>query len=148
MTLYTDGASRGNPGPAGIGVILLDNDNVVYQGCEYLGEKTNNEAEYLALIYGLEEASKHTKKLKVFSDSLLLVSQIKGDFKIKKDNLKTLHARVKELTKLFDYFTISHTYRENNKKADKMANTAIDEFTDGKRQIKTFDFLYCQDKLF
>lgn len=148
MKLYTDGGARGNPGHAGIGVVLIEGEKIVFQGCQYIGEKTNNEAEYLALIYGLEEALKFTKEIKVFADSELMVSQINGDYKIKKDHLKTLFKQVTILKNQFSSFSISHILRGENKAADKLVNKAIDEFLDGSRGLKEISILTRQEKLF
>jgi len=126
VEIYVDGASRGNPGPAGIGIVLkLDSRTVCFK--RFIGNKTNNEAEYLALLEGLKLAiSVNAKKVKVFSDSELIVKQLKGEFSVKETRLSKLYSEVKELERMLDveYF---HIPRESNKLADELANEAIDE---------------------
>ncbi|MCS7135721.1 MAG: ribonuclease HI family protein [Nitrososphaerota archaeon] len=126
VEIYVDGASRGNPGPAGIGIVLkLNSKTVCFK--KFIGNKTNNEAEYLALLEGLKLAvGFNAKKVKVFSDSELIVKQLKGEFSVKEERLSKLHSEVKELEKILDveYF---HVPRESNKLADELANEAIDE---------------------
>ena len=128
-TLYTDGASRGNPGQAGIGAVLYDGEgHVAATRKAYIGRKTNNEAEYYALITGLEEARNHPcEKLCIFLDSELLVRQITGVYRIKSPSLKPLFMRVKELLSTFPSYEISHVRREKNTVADGLANEAIDD---------------------
>jgi len=125
--LYTDGASRGNPGLAGAGFVLLDGaNNELLSGKKFLGEKTNNEAEYYALILALEKISEiGINKIDIFLDSELIVKQLKGEYKVKNKRLIKLYDRVKNLLRNFEY-TVSHVKREKNKVADKLANEAID----------------------
>lgn len=126
VKVYVDGASRGNPGPAGIGVVLRFNSETV-RFKKFVGNRTNNEAEYLALLEGLKLAVKiNAKKVRVFSDSELMVKQLRGEFEVKEARLSKLYSEVKELERLLDvdYFYIP---RELNKLADKLANEAIDE---------------------
>ena len=131
FTIHTDGASRGNPGPAGAGVMIYKGDKMVEGLAQYLGRKTNNQAEYNALIMGLERAAElGATKVVARTDSELMVMQIKGVYKVKNPRLKKLFARVSELINKFDSFEIEHVYREENWKADQLANRAIDEFKD------------------
>jgi ribonuclease HI len=128
LSAYTDGGARGNPGPAGYGVLIKDESgrNVAALS-EYLGHQTNNFAEYQGLIAALEYAFQHgPKALKVISDSELLVKQIKGIYKVKNPTLRDLHARAKELIAQLEWFSIGHTLREHNQEADRLANEAMD----------------------
>jgi len=129
LIAFTDGGARGNPGPAGYGVVLKDETGQkVGALSEYLGHQTNNFAEYQGLIAALEYALKHgPKALKVISDSELLVRQIKGIYKVKNATLQDLHARAKELIAQLDWFSIGHALREHNQEADRLANDAMDK---------------------
>jgi ribonuclease HI len=128
LIAHSDGGARGNPGPAGYGVIIQDESGrKVAALSEYLGHQTNNFAEYQGLIAALEYALKHgPKALKVISDSELLVRQIKGIYKVKNPTLQDLHARAKELIRQLDWFSIGHALREHNQDADRLANEAMD----------------------
>lgn len=147
LTLYVDGAARGNPGPAGAGIYLKSDGKVLLKEKEYIGERTNNEAEYIALILGLEKAAGFGKEIKVISDSELLVNQVKGEFKVKQIHLKSLLERVRQAQVKFEHFEIKHSFRDDNKEADRLANEAIDEFLSGERKQIEIDYLK-QDKLF
>lgn len=127
-SLHTDGGARGNPGPAGIGVVMKDPDgNVIGEIAEAIGVATNNDAEYRALIAGLEMAlSSGITEIDVFMDSQLVVSQMKGEWKIKSDTLRQLAVRARGLLNRFDAATITHVRREFNADADKLANQAMD----------------------
>lgn len=128
LVAHSDGGARGNPGPAGYGVVIKDESgrNVAALS-EYLGHQTNNFAEYQGLIAALEYALKHgPKALKLISDSELLVRQIKGIYKVKNATLQDLHGRAKELIKQLDWFSIGHALREHNQEADRLANEAMD----------------------
>ncbi len=127
--LYTDGAARGNPGPAGAGAVILNADgHVVAKIGKFLGESTNNVAEYMGLILGLKRArAMGIKELDVFSDSELLVKQIAGDYAVKAEHLKPLHDEAKALLKGFSFVEVRHIPREENAQADAMSNRAIDE---------------------
>jgi len=129
LIAHTDGGARGNPGPAGYGVVIQNEaGQKVAALSEYLGHQTNNFAEYQGLIAALEYAVKHgPKALKVISDSELLVRQIKGIYKVKNLALKDLHARAKELIAQLDWFSIGHALREHNHEADSLANAAMDK---------------------
>jgi ribonuclease HI len=127
--LHADGGARGNPGPAGIGVVLKDEaGEVIGEIADGIGHATNNVAEYKALIAGLELA--HTAgvtDLDIFLDSELVVSQLKGDWKIKKDTLRALAIDARRLMGRFENFSINHVPREENSDADKLANQGMDQ---------------------
>jgi len=129
LIAHSDGGARGNPGPAGYGVVIKDETGkTVAQLSEYLGHQTNNFAEYQGLIAALEYALQHgPKALKLISDSELLVRQIKGIYKVKNATLQDLHARAKELIAQLEWFSIGHALRENNRDADRLANQAMDK---------------------
>lgn len=129
---YTDGASRGNPGNAGIGILLVDEkDNVIKEICEYIGQTTNNIAEYTAMVTALKEALEmNFDEIEVISDSELMVKQISGEYQVKNEGLKPLYKETRELLKQFKSFTVRHVRREHNKKADGLANRGIDEALD------------------
>jgi len=129
LIAHSDGGARGNPGPAGYGVVIKDESGrKVAALSEYLGHQTNNFAEYQGLIAALEYALQHgPKALKLISDSELLVRQIKGIYKVKNATLRDLHARAKELIAQLDWFSIGHALREHNQEADRLANEAMDK---------------------
>jgi ribonuclease HI len=129
LIAHTDGGARGNPGPAGYGVVIEDQSgNKVAALSEYLGHQTNNFAEYQGLIAALEYAIQHgPKALRVVSDSELLVRQIKGIYKVKNETLKDLHTRARQLIAQLDWFSIDHAFREHNREADELANAAMDQ---------------------
>jgi ribonuclease HI len=131
LIAHSDGGARGNPGPAGYGVVIKDESGKkVAALSEYLGHQTNNFAEYQGLIAALEYALKHgPKALKLISDSELLVRQIKGIYKVKNATLQDLHGRAKELIAQLDWFSIGHALREHNQEADRLANEAMDKGT-------------------
>ena len=128
LVAHSDGGARGNPGPAGYGVVIKDQTGrKVAALSEYLGHQTNNFAEYQGLIAALEYALQHgPKALKLISDSELLVRQIKGIYKVKNATLKDLHGRAKELISQLEWFSIGHALREHNQEADLLANEAMD----------------------
>ena len=128
VSLFVDGASRGNPGPSGVGVVLRDGGNhTLKEFGKFIGETTNNVAEYTALIYGLQEALiQEVKKISVYTDSELLARQLQGKYKVKEPHLKTLHQQARYLIQGFNRFGIHHLPRRNNRQADKLANEAID----------------------
>ncbi len=129
--LHVDGAARNNPGPAGAGVFILKDDKVVdRQGC-FLGSKTNNQAEYLALLLGLFHVQKQMQPddwILVISDSQLLVRQLKGEYRIREPHLKPLHALALGLLNEMRH-DIAHVLRDENSQADEQANLAIDKKT-------------------
>ena len=128
LRLFTDGASRGNPGPAGLGVVIEDDMGMRLRGLHrWLGVTTNNEAEYRALIEGLK-AVKEWKpdRLEIYLDSKLVVEQLNGGWKIKARELMPLHVEAKDLLKQFPDVTVAHVDRSKNRGADHLANMAID----------------------
>jgi len=129
VLIYTDGGARGNPGPAGAGAVIYRNDKLVASLKKYLGEATNNVAEYEALILALTEAKKLAagSRVEVRMDSELIVKQMKGEYKVKDKNLKVLYAKVRELLQGFQSVEFVHVLREKNKEADELVNEAIDE---------------------
>ncbi len=131
LIAHSDGGARGNPGPAGYGVVIQDEaGRKVAALSQYLGHQTNNFAEYQGLIAALEYAIEHGHKaLKVVSDSELLVRQIKGIYKVKNATLQELHGRAKQLIAQMDWFSIDHALREHNREADDLANQAMDKGT-------------------
>ena len=131
LIAHSDGGARGNPGPAGYGVVIKDErGQKVAALSQYLGHQTNNFAEYQGLIAALEYAIEHGHKaLKVISDSELLVRQIKGIYKVKNLTLQELHGRAKELIAQLEWFSIDHALREHNREADDLANQAMDKGT-------------------
>ena len=129
MQLFIDGAARGNPGEAGIGVVLLDQTgSEVLRYCHYLGHPfTNNQAEYNALLHALDLARAHGKELLVHSDSELLVKQMQGAYRVKHPDLQPLYQQAQQKLKNFTQVTFAHVRREKNQIADQLANQAIDE---------------------
>jgi ribonuclease HI/pterin-4a-carbinolamine dehydratase len=129
VKLYTDGGSRGNPGPAGIGYVIYSlEDSVVKKYGKYIGDTTNNFAEYTALLYGLEECQKiGVEKVRVFMDSELVVKQLSGQYRVKNVELKSIYEKVKMLSGAFEDITFSHVPRERNQVADGLVNKALDE---------------------
>ena len=127
LYLYTDGGSRGNPGPSGIGVVILDsNKKKIKEVFKYIGEATNNVAEYTALVSGLEEArALKATDVVIYMDSELLAKQLNGEYKVKDANMKALFGESLELLKNFDSFEVKHIERAKNKEADKLVNKAI-----------------------
>ena len=125
---YVDGGARGNPGPAGYGVVIEDQSRRrIATLSQYLGHQTNNYAEYSGLIAALQYAVQHNcKALKVVSDSELMVRQVRGEYKVKNAVLQELHAQVRALLRKLDWFEIEHVLREKNREADRLANAAMD----------------------
>lgn len=130
--LYADGASRGNPGEAGAGIVLLDAGGAeIATGSTYLGQCTNNAAEYQALIAGLETAIRSgCRTLHIRLDSELIVRQITGQYKVRNAQLLPLYIRANDLLKQFDSWKMQHIPRSENARADKLANRGIDERRD------------------
>ena len=128
LIINTDGGARGNPGPAGIGVVIRDQDGVIIKSFgEFLGSQTNNFAEYSGLIRALETArDMKATHLDIRMDSELIVKQMLGQYKIKEPNLKNLASKAIVLLKNFANYTFTHVRRELNKEADAMVNQAID----------------------
>jgi len=127
--LMIDGAARGNPGDAGCGAAICDESGaVVKELSRYLGRTTNNVAEYEGLLMGLDAILQlGRKKIRVQSDSQLLVRQLNGEYRVKDEKLKLLYQRALALLRQFDTYRILHVYREMNKIADRLANRGIDD---------------------
>jgi ribonuclease HI len=123
-----DGASRGNPGPAAYAVVLRSPEGKpVFRLGKYIGRETNNVAEYYGLILALDTAAaRGIRSLRVRSDSELMVQQMKGTYRVKSSGLKPLHEKAKSLARGFDFFAIEHVYRDSNREADALANSALD----------------------
>lgn len=128
IKLFGDGGSRGNPGPSACGYVLMDmNDAILLKKGVYLGVTTNNQAEYQSLKLGLEEAYKYgAREVAVHMDSMLVVNQMKGIFKVKNRDLWPIHESIKELASQFKKVTYTHVPRELNKLADAEVNAALD----------------------
>src|SRR6516164_806052 len=126
-TMHIDGAARGNPGPAAYAIVLARPGLPGIEEADTIGKATNNVAEYTALIEGLELATElGVKKLAVFSDSELMVKQMRGEYRVKNEDLHPLYEEAKRLAASFVSFTITHVRREQNKRADEIGNEALD----------------------
>jgi len=129
VDLYCDGASKGNPGPAGVGVKIQNThqQTVIVEKGIYLGETTNNASEYMAIIHGLQLAQQcGATRVNIYSDSMLIINHLKGEYKIRNSRLEPLYNRVIDLLKLFgDGYTFNHIERSKNSRADELANIAI-----------------------
>ncbi len=128
IVAYCDGGSRGNPGPAGFGVYIQDaTGGVLAELSEYLGKRTNNFAEYSGLLAALEFAvTKGHKKLRVVSDSELMVKQMKGQYRVNSPDLRPLFEEARRRTLQLERFRIEHVLRDKNRHADQLANQAMD----------------------
>ncbi|MBC8318981.1 MAG: ribonuclease HI family protein [Desulfobulbaceae bacterium] len=128
LYLYSDGASRGNPGEGGAGVVITDNmGNEVFSKGFYIGHCTNNEAEYKALIIGLAEASGgECDNIVIFLDSQLIVRQITGEYQVKNKNLILLYEQVMDLLTFFRRYRVEYIPRSQNTRADQLANEGLD----------------------
>jgi ribonuclease HI len=133
-----DGGSRGNPGPASYGVVVRDpGGKIVAELKKYIGRMTNNVAEYYGLIAALDYAESHgIRALRVEADSELLVKQMRGQYKVKSEDLQPLFERARKMAAGFASFRIEHVYREQNRDADRLANEAMDK-AEGKTAAKT-----------
>lgn len=129
LRAHIDGAARGNPGPAGAGVLIADEEGAPLREIRRpLGRATNNMAEYQALLLALEAAAAMgATALEVFSDSELLVRQLRGEYRVRDPKLQILHARARQRMAGLAGFRITHVRRELNREADRLANEAIDE---------------------
>lgn len=129
IKLFADGGSRGNPGPSAGGFVMLDmEDNVVYESGKYLGITTNNQAEYHSLKGGLEAALKAKARIvHVYMDSMLVVNQLKGIYKVKNRDLWPIYEAIKKIVSEFEAVEFNHVPRELNKLADGMVNKTLDE---------------------
>ncbi len=128
VVVHTDGAARGNPGPAGAGALVTTRDGeVLAEIAEPLGDTTNNVAEYTAAILGLERAAElGADQVELRTDSQLLVHQLSGRYRVKAPHLRPLHARVKQLVATFERVRFVHVPREMNVDADRLANLGVD----------------------
>lgn len=128
IKMFADGGSRGNPGPSASGYVLLGMDNqVLVERGVYLGKTTNNQAEYKAVQFGLEDAlGRGARTVEIYLDSLLVVNQMNGVFKIKNEELKPIHRAIQDLWPKFDKLTFTHVPRELNKLADAEVNKCLD----------------------
>jgi len=129
VRVFTDGAARGNPGPAGAGAVIFDADGrVLARLGRFLGKQTNNVAEYQALLLGLRRARQlGAREVEVRADSQLLVRQLQGKYAVKNEVLRRLHEEALALLRGFDRYQLAHIPREQNALADEMSNRAIDE---------------------
>lgn len=141
LKIYTDGASRGNPGPSSIGVSFTNmKDEEVGTLSERIEDTTNNVAEYTALVKALEKAKDEgVENIWVCTDSEFMVKQLKGEYKVKSEHLKELHANAYKLLKSFTKVKLEHVPREKNKRADKLANLALGNATAGAKLVDVFD---------
>jgi ribonuclease HI len=128
-TLFTDGGSRGNPGPAASGAVLLDaHGELIEEAGAYLGVATNNVAEWSALILGLEAAAKHgIRRLAIRMDSELVVKQLRGEYRVKHADLQPLHRRAMSLLRRFEHVDVQHVKRKLNAAADAVVNQVLDQ---------------------
>jgi ribonuclease HI len=128
VVVHVDGGARGNPGPAGVGVVLSDPDgNELARANDYIGEATNNVAEYHALLLGLKQASAlGAREVSVVNDSELIARQVIGDYKVRKDDLRPLHAQALALLRGFARWSVRSVPRAENELADALVNEAID----------------------
>ena len=122
-----DGCSKGNPGPAGAGAVIYQNGIEIWGSCEFVGKKeTNNMAEYAGLIIGMKEAvHRNIRKIAIKGDSQLVIKQMRGEYKVKSENLLESFAQAKKLEKDFDVITYDHVYRNENKRADELSNDGL-----------------------
>jgi ribonuclease HI len=129
VRIYSDGAARGNPGPAGAGAVVTDTHGVTLARLgKFLGRQTNNHAEYMGLIIGLEAARERgAREVEIFADSQLLIRQLEGRYKMKSETLRPLFLEAQQLLKSFSRVKLMHIPREENGAADEMSNRAIDE---------------------
>lgn len=127
--IFTDGGSRGNPGPAASGAVLYsEDDEIIATASKYLGKDTNNQAEYTAIVIGLEKAlSLGAETIELCMDSELAVKQLKGEYKVKNPEIAKRFLEVKNLIAQFEYVKIKHVRREFNKAADALVNKVLDE---------------------
>jgi ribonuclease HI len=128
-TLFADGGSRGNPGPAASGAVLVDvNGDLLEEAVAYLGVATNNFAEWRALLLGLEAASKRgIRRLAIRLDSELVVKQLLGEYRVKHADLQPMHRRAMTLLRRFEYVDLRHIPRKENALADRLVNRVLDQ---------------------
>jgi len=140
LKIFCDGASRGNPGPSGIGYVIVDpSGKSLKEGSDFLGIKTNNQAEYYAAIKALEEAIElDAEEIELYTDSDLLVKQLKGEYQVRDPELKTLYTRLVSLAARVRRFEVKHVSREENVKADELANMAVDKWMRKRGKVLEF----------
>ncbi len=126
--IYIDGSSRGNPGLSGIGIIAFNENKRIFSYREFIGIKTNNQAEYFALKRALQISNFQTKRILIKSDSILLVNQRSKKYKIRNIELKSMSMEISNLEKIFDAVGYRHIMRNENYDADLQANSAIDDY--------------------
>ena len=129
VTLFADGGSRGNPGPAGSGAVLYDSEGKEIAALKkFLGKTTNNVAEYTAVVIGLEHAKQlGAKRVNAFLDSQLVVRQMTGEYRVRQPHLQTLYLKIQALCTDFEQVSFNHVRRERNARADELANEAMDQ---------------------
>ncbi|MDD4938756.1 MAG: ribonuclease HI family protein [Candidatus Omnitrophica bacterium] len=128
LKIYVDGASKGNPGPSGIGVVICSDGKVIKNVASFIGNTTNNVAEYTALIYGLQEGLMlKAESIEINTDSQLLYRQLKKIYRIKSPNITGLYNQAVHLISAFKQVSIKNIPREENRGADKLANKAVKE---------------------
>lgn len=127
VVLFFDGCCKGNPGPGGAGAVLYKNGEEIWNESSFVGKKvTNNVAEYTGLIIGMKQAvNLGIKSLIVNGDSLLIIRQMKGEFKVSSENLQELYKTAKTLEKSFNTISYNHVYRKDNKRADALSNEGV-----------------------
>ncbi len=127
--LFTDGGARGNPGPSAVGVVIQnDAGEIIYELSKFIGNATNNEAEYKALLYGIREAvEKKVDHMEVYMDSELVVKQMRREYKVKNAQLLTTFNEIVSLLSNFKNISFTHIRREKNKRADALVNQALDQ---------------------
>ena len=131
--IYSDGASRGNPGPSGIGAVIFKDGKVVHEIAKYIGEGTNNVAEYEALLAALDYCvKKQLEPVEIFADSQLMIRQLQGIYKVKHPSIIPLYQKAKEYLKYIKCNGFTHVPREENKHADRLSNDGIDNHFAGK----------------
>ena len=127
-SLYFDGCSKGNPGKAGAGFVIYENDIEIYSESKFLGTQTNNFAEYSGLLLGLKKAKEmDITELNVYGDSMLVIKQMNGEYKVKAAGLLTLYNLAKQYSNKMNV-TFQHVYRDKNARADELANDAINNY--------------------
>ena len=137
IEILIDGASRGNPGPSGIGVVFFEDKTLIRKLFKFIGNTTNNVAEYTALIYALQEALiERYENITIKSDSELLTRQLRGEYKVKNENLKLIYDQFLHLSRGFANINVISIRREDNKLADNLANKAIDRRLDSSLKIE------------
>ena len=128
LEVNIDGASRGNPGLSAIGIMVKNNGTILMEHAEFLGIRTNNQAEYEALKRALEICNQLDKEITILSDSELLVNQRNSKYRLRNQQLKIISREISNLEKNFDKIEYKHISRERNNKADRLANKALNEY--------------------